>query len=210
VTTSLVLHTLQQLCTHTSFLIYFRWSTIQYILSLSTATSGMAWTAVGGEGTTGLICVICSTQDWLCLVSHSTANQTKACMYINGCLVKSRGTCRTRGEGYLVWLLSYSWQGHGNSGNTPSWHVGQPLLYCLSCERWLLSKGRHREGEGDKIDGYFCMVPLVATGRVISPCARRCFGSLTWGPNMKLFNMVNEAGQHAIDRDSSKDAFGNM
>jgi hypothetical protein len=36
--------------THTSFLIHFRWSTIMSILSLSTTTSGIAWTAVGGEG----------------------------------------------------------------------------------------------------------------------------------------------------------------
>jgi hypothetical protein len=27
---------------------------------------------------------------------------------------------------------------------------------------------------------------------------------------MKLFNMVNEVGQHAIDRGCSKDTFGNM
>jgi hypothetical protein len=27
---------------------------------------------------------------------------------------------------------------------------------------------------------------------------------------MKLFNMASEVGQHAIDRDYSKDTFGNM
>jgi hypothetical protein len=41
--------------THTSFLIHFRWWTIMSILSLSMATSGIAWTVVGGEGTTWLI-----------------------------------------------------------------------------------------------------------------------------------------------------------
>jgi hypothetical protein len=76
---------------------------------------------------------------------------------MKGCLSKSRGTCRTRGEGYLVWLLSDI--GHGISGNTPSWRMGWPLLYCLSFETWLLPKGRHREGEGDRMDGYFCMAP---------------------------------------------------
>jgi hypothetical protein len=45
---------------------------------------------------------------------------------------------------------------------------------------------------------------------VISPCGHRCFGSLTRGPNMKLFNMASEMGQHAIDRGNSKDTFGNM
>jgi hypothetical protein len=45
------------------------------------------------------------------------------------------------------------------SSNTLSWHVGQPLLCCLSFEIWLLPKGRHREGEGDRMDGYFCIAP---------------------------------------------------
>jgi hypothetical protein len=80
-------------------------------------------------------------------------------MYIKGCLAKSRGPCRTRGEGYLVWLLGYSWRGHGNSCNTLSWRVGRPLLYCLGFETWLLPKGRHREGERDRMDGYFYMAP---------------------------------------------------
>jgi hypothetical protein len=80
-------------------------------------------------------------------------------MYIKGCLPKSRGTCRTRSEGSLVWLLGSNWQGHGNSGNTPSLHVGWSLLCCLSFETWLLPKGRKREGEGDRMDGYFCMAP---------------------------------------------------
>jgi hypothetical protein len=54
--TLLVLHTLQQLCTHThtSFSIYFRWSIINSILSLSMTTLGIAWTIVGGKGTTGI------------------------------------------------------------------------------------------------------------------------------------------------------------
>jgi hypothetical protein len=80
-------------------------------------------------------------------------------MYIKGCLPKSRGTYRTRGEDYLVWLFGYSWRGHDNSGNTPSWRVGRPLLCCFSFETWLLLKGRHREGDGDRMDGYFCMAP---------------------------------------------------
>jgi hypothetical protein len=56
-----------------------------------------------------------------------------------------------------MWLLGSSWLGHVNSYNTPSLHVGRPLLGCLSFETWLLPKGRQREGEGDKMDGYFCM-----------------------------------------------------
>jgi hypothetical protein len=45
---------------------------------------------------------------------------------------------------------------------------------------------------------------------MISPYARRCFGSLTREPNMKLFNMASEVGQHAIDRGCSMDTFSNM
>jgi hypothetical protein len=41
----------------------------------------------------------------------------------------------------------------------PSWCMGRLLLCCLSFETWLLPKGRHREGEGDRMDGYFCMAP---------------------------------------------------
>jgi hypothetical protein len=77
---------------------------------------------------------------------------------------KVGGTCRTRNEGYLVWFLGYSWREHGNSRNTPSWHVGQPLLYCLSFETWPLPKGRHRVEEGDRMDGYFCMPPNPEVG----------------------------------------------
>jgi hypothetical protein len=81
-------------------------------------------------------------------------------MYIKGCLSKSRGTCTICGKGSLAWLLGSSWQGHGNSSNTPSLRVGQPLLCCLSFEIWLLPKERQREGEGDyRMDGYFCMAP---------------------------------------------------
>jgi hypothetical protein len=135
------------------------------IISLSTVTSGITWTVVGGEGTTGLIGGICSimsfhwnkTQDWLHIVSHSSIKQTKTYMHIKVCLPKSRGSCRTRGECYLMWLLGYSWRGDSISGNTRSWHMGRPLLFCLSFETWLLPKGRHREGEGDRMDDYFCM-----------------------------------------------------
>jgi hypothetical protein len=75
-------------------------------------------------------------------------------MYINRCLPKSRDTCRTRSEGSLVWLLSSSWRGYANSGNTHSLRVGRPLLYYLSFETWLLPKERQREGEADRMDGY--------------------------------------------------------
>jgi hypothetical protein len=34
--------------------------------------------------------------------------QTKICMYIKGCLLKSMGTSRISDEGSLVWLLSFS------------------------------------------------------------------------------------------------------
>jgi hypothetical protein len=61
-------------------------------------------------------------------------------MYMKGCLPKSSGTCRTRSEVFLVWLLDSSWRGHDNSGNTPSLHVGWSLLCCLSFETWLLPK----------------------------------------------------------------------
>jgi hypothetical protein len=77
------------------------------------------------------------------------------CMYIKGCLPKSRGTCRTRSEGSPVWLLGSSWQGHGNSDNTSSLRMRWSLLYCLRFETWLLPDGRQREGEGDRMDGYF-------------------------------------------------------
>jgi hypothetical protein len=76
-----------------------------------------------------------------------------------GHLTKSMGTCGTRGEGSLVWLLGSSWRGHDNSSNTPSLSVGQPLLCCLIFETCLLPKGRQREGEGDIMDDYFYMVP---------------------------------------------------
>jgi hypothetical protein len=99
------------------------------------------------------------TQDWLHTFSHSTAKQTQTCCHIKGCLPKSRGTYRTRGEGSLVWLLGSSWWGHGNSGNKTSFHVGWPMLCCLSFETWLLPKARQREGEGDRMDGYFYMAP---------------------------------------------------
>jgi hypothetical protein len=46
--------------THTSSSIHFRRSTILSILSISTATSGIAWTAIGDQGTIGLIGGICS------------------------------------------------------------------------------------------------------------------------------------------------------
>jgi hypothetical protein len=92
-------------------------------------------------------------------IDYTQSHTQPRSMYIKGCLPKSRATCRTHGEGYLVWLLSYSWRGHGNSSNTPSWRVEQPLLYCLGFETWLLPKGRHREGEGDIMDGYFCTAP---------------------------------------------------
>jgi hypothetical protein len=45
---------------------------------------------------------------------------------------------------------------------------------------------------------------------VISLCTRRCFGSLIRWPNMKLFDMTNEVGQHAIERGCPKDTFINM
>jgi hypothetical protein len=45
-------YTITTMHTHTSFSIHFRWSTIMSILSLSTATLGIAWIAIGGEGTT--------------------------------------------------------------------------------------------------------------------------------------------------------------
>jgi hypothetical protein len=61
-------------------------------------------------------------------------------MYIKGCLSKSRGTCRTRSEGSLVWLLGSSWRGHGNSGNIHSLRVGQPLHICPTS---LTKLGRH-------------------------------------------------------------------
>jgi hypothetical protein len=85
-------------------------------------------------------------------------------MYIKGCLPKSRGTYRTCCEGSLVWLFSSSWWGHDNFGNTPSLPVGWPLLCCLTFETWLLPKGRQREGEGDKMDDYFCMMPKQKFG----------------------------------------------
>jgi hypothetical protein len=154
--------------THISFSIQFRWSIIMFILSLSTASSGTAWTVVGGKGIGG-ICYIMSShwKNWqppawntrLTTLSHSTTKHTKTYMYMIGCLPKSRGTCRTRDEGSLVWLLGSSWWGHGNSGNILSLGVEQSLLCCLSFETWLLPKGRQREGEGDIMDGYFYMAP---------------------------------------------------
>jgi hypothetical protein len=154
--------------THTSFSIHFRWSTIMSILSLTTTTSGIAWIVVGGKGIGGI--TSCppigrthnlrpKVQDWLHTVPHSTVKQTKTCMYMKGCLLKSRDTCRTCGKGSLVWLLGSSGRGYGNSGNTLSLRVGQLLLCCLSFETWLLLKGRQREGEGDRMDDYFCMAP---------------------------------------------------
>jgi hypothetical protein len=76
-----------------------------------------------------------------------------------GHLPKSRGICRTRGEGSLLWLLGSTWRGHSNLGHTPSLHVGRPLLCYLRFETWLLPKGRYREGEGDRMDDDFCMAP---------------------------------------------------
>jgi hypothetical protein len=58
-----------------------------------------------------------------------------------------------------VWLLGSSLRGHSNSGNTPALRMGQPMLCCLSFETWLLPKGRQGEGEGDIMDGFFCMAP---------------------------------------------------
>jgi hypothetical protein len=36
---------------------------------------------------------------------------------------------------------------------------GTTIALLFDFETWLLPKGRHREGEGDRMDGYFCMVP---------------------------------------------------
>jgi hypothetical protein len=36
---------------------------------------------------------------------------------------------------------------------------GTAILCCLSFETWLLPKGRHKEGEGDRMDNYFYMEP---------------------------------------------------
>jgi hypothetical protein len=55
--------------------------------------------------------------------SQTQPKQMQTCMYMKGYLPKSRGTCRTRGKDSLVWFLSSSWQGNGNSGNTTSLHV---------------------------------------------------------------------------------------
>jgi hypothetical protein len=137
--TSLVLYTLQQLCTHTSFSIHFRWSTFLSILSLSTTTSRTAWTVVEGEGTTwiGGPALLCppigrtgnlqpETQDWLHTVSHSVVKQTQTCLYIKGCLPKSRalvehavkvllcGCSFPVGEDIAIWIIHppCAWDGY--------------------------------------------------------------------------------------------------
>jgi hypothetical protein len=81
---------------------------------------------------------------------HTQPKQIQTCMYMKECLPKSRGSCRTCGEGSLVWLLASRWWGHGNSGNTLSLHVGWPLLCCLSFETW------QREGERENGWLLFC------------------------------------------------------
>jgi hypothetical protein len=35
---------------------------------------------------------------------------------------------------------------------------GAAIALLFELETWLLPKGRHREGEGDRMDVYFCMV----------------------------------------------------
>jgi hypothetical protein len=78
--------------------------------------------------------------------SHTQLKQIQTCMYMNVSFPKSMGTCRTCGEGSLVWLFSSNSLGHGNSGNTPSLRVGQLLLCCFTFETWqLLKGGRERE-----------------------------------------------------------------
>jgi hypothetical protein len=64
---------------------------------------------------------------------------------------------------------------------------------------------------GEIIECPSLLWPLVAT----SPGDITVCPSLLWvtdkrTEHMKLFNMVNEVGQHAIDRGCSKDTFGNM
>jgi hypothetical protein len=75
-------------------------------------------------------------------------------MYIKGCLPKSRalvehamkvilcGCSVTVGEEMAIWAIHPpgAWDG-----------------YCS--ETWLLPKGGHRGGEGDRMDEYLCMVP---------------------------------------------------
>jgi hypothetical protein len=50
------------------------------------------------------------------------------------------------GEDMAIWSI-----------HPPGAWDGIALLF--EFETWLLPKGRHKEGEGDIIDGYFCMAP---------------------------------------------------
>jgi hypothetical protein len=114
--------------------------------------------------------------------SHTKPKQMQTCMYMKGCLPKSRDTCRTHGEGSLEWLLGSSSWGHGNSGNTflVIWDLRPG-----SCLRWE----REREKEWMAT---FVWRPATKCGRqkivpkhskydhCYDPQLQRAGGDVTW------------------------------
>jgi hypothetical protein len=65
--------------------------------------------------------------------------------------------------------------------------VGRPLLCCLSFETWLLPKGRQREGEGDRMDSYFCMAPSQKVGALVEP---KCQGRVYQKPYLDYYDQL--------------------
>jgi hypothetical protein len=56
----------------------------------------------------GLVTGQCETHTCEILKLENKDDDDVMCIYIKGCLLKSRDTCRTRGEGSLMWLLGSS------------------------------------------------------------------------------------------------------